>query len=295
MKIPSSADNPRHGVLLLYLGLALLSINGILSKTIPLDAFSITQLRSLIAIGGFYCVYRISRVPLRVSSLKILVGIYGLGLLMGVHWGTFFHAMQISTVAVGILALFSYPMITILLEPLFTHKRLARRDLFFGMMVLVGLLIMVWQDLLAGVSGQVLAGAAWGVFSALLFSLRNLLQKYFFAQIPSGTLMFHQLIAIAVLFLPFIRITPVLQMSAPGWWLLVFLGLFGTAAAHTLYSASLKTLAAKTVSLIGCLQPVVSILLAWLIIQEAPSLSVVFGGAIILFVAIIESGFRRGR
>lgn len=287
-----SSGQPARGLLPLYLGLTLLSLNGLFAKLIPLDAFSITQMRSVIAIGGFYLFCRAYRVPLRVTNIRHLAGIYGLGLVMGVHWGTFFHAMQISTVAVGILALFSYPMITILLEPIFTRRRLEIRDLASGILVMVGLLIMVWQDLGVGFSGSILQGAAWGVFSALLFSLRNLCQKYFFASVPSGTLMFHQLVAIALLFLPFVNLSATRVLSGYDWLLLVMLGLLGTAAAHTLYTVSLKLLAAKTVSLVGCMQPVVSILLAWIIIQEAPSVAVVIGGAIILLVAVAESVVR---
>ena len=177
---PVSPDSAR-GILILYLGLTLLSLNGLFAKLIPLDAFSITQLRSFVAIGGFCLFCRLFGMPLRVKSGKQLLGIYGLGVVMGVHWGTFFHAMQISTVAVGILALFSYPMITILLEPLFTRNRLSARDVFSGILVLVGLVIMVWEDLGGGLSGNIVQGAFWGVFSALLFSLRNLCQKYYFA------------------------------------------------------------------------------------------------------------------
>lgn len=289
MAVSSTSPTPPHGIFLLYIGLTLLSLNGLFAKLIPLDAFSMTQLRSIIAIGGFYLFCRLFRMPLRVKSFKQLLAIYGLGLVMGVHWGTFFHAMQISTVAVGILALFSYPMITILLEPLFAHRRLLARDVLSGILVLVGLLLMVWQDLGGGLSGHMLQGAAWGVFSALLFSLRNLCQKYYFAATPSSTLMFHQLIAIAILFIPFVDLAATRTLNVQDWWLLLLLGFLGTAAAHTLYTASLKILAAKTVSLVGCMQPVVSILLAWIILRETPSVAVVAGGSIILFVAIAES------
>lgn len=289
MSASSSSPVPPRGILLLYVGLTLLSLNGLFAKLIPLDAFSMTQLRSLIAIGGFYLFCRLFRMPLRVKNFRQLLAIYGLGLVMGVHWGTFFHAMQVSTVAVGILALFSYPMITILLEPLFARCRLSARDVFSGIFVLVGLLIMVWQDLGGGLSGNILQGALWGVFSALLFSLRNLCQKYYFAATPSSTLMFHQLVAIAILFVPFVDVATTRMLNAQDWLLLILLGFLGTAAAHTLYTASLKLLAAKTVSLVGCMQPVVSILLAWLILSEKPSVAVVVGGAIILFVAMAES------
>ncbi|HMB15602.1 MAG TPA: DMT family transporter [Pelovirga sp.] len=294
MTSPPTSQDPARGLLLLYVGLTLLSLNGLFAKLIPLDAFSMTQLRSIIAIGGFYLFCRLFRMPLRVQSFKQLLGIYGLGLVMGVHWGTFFHAMQISTVAVGILALFSYPMITILLEPLFTRSRLSVRDVFSGLLVLVGLLIMVWQDISGGMSGNILQGAFWGVLSALLFSLRNLCQKYYFTTTPSSALMFHQLVAIALLFVPFVDLSTVRLLNPYDWLLLVLLGFLGTAAAHTLYTVSLKRLAAKTVSLVGCMQPVVSILLAWLILREAPSVAVMIGGAIVLIVAIAESLVRSG-
>jgi drug/metabolite transporter (DMT)-like permease len=285
---PTSPDSAR-GILLLYIGLTLLSLNGLFAQLIPLDAFSMTQLRSLVAIGGFYLFCRLFKMPLRVRGVRQLLGIYGLGVVMGVHWGTFFHSMQISTVAVGILALFSYPMITILLEPLFTRSRLSARDVFSGILVLVGLLIMVWEDIGGGLSGNILQGACWGVLSALLFSLRNLCQKYFFAATPSSALMFHQLVAIALLFIPFVDLPATLLFHPSDWLLLVLLGFFGTAAAHTLYTVSLKLLAAKTVSLVGCMQPVVSILLAWIVLREVPSVAVVIGGSIVLVVAIAES------
>ncbi|MBD1401363.1 DMT family transporter [Pelovirga terrestris] len=289
MAAPPIPSDSGRGILLLYVGLTLLSLNGLFAKLIPLDAFSITQLRSLVAIGGFYLFCRFFGMPLGVQSVKQLLGIYGLGVVMGVHWGTFFHAMQISTVAVGILALFSYPMITILLEPIFTRSRLSTRDVFSGLLVLVGLLIMVWEDLGGGLSGNILQGAFWGVFSALLFSLRNLCQKYYFAATPSSALMFHQLVAIALLFIPVVDLSTTRLLGPYDWLLLVLLGFLGTAAAHTLYTVSLKLLAAKTVSLIGCMQPVVSILLAWIILREVPSVAVLIGGSIVLIVAIAES------
>lgn len=289
MSASSSSPVPARGILFLYVGLTLLSLNGLFAKLIPLDAFSITQLRSLIAIGGFYLFCRLFRMSLRIKCFKQLLAIYGLGLVMGVHWGTFFHAMQISTVAVGILALFSYPMITILLEPFFARCRLSARDVFSGILVLVGLLIMVWQDLDGGLSGNILQGVIWGVFSALLFSLRNLCQKYYFAAIPSSTLMFHQLVAIALLLLPFVDLSTASLLNTHDWLLLVLLGFLGTAVAHTLYTASLKLLAAKTVSLVGCMQPVVSILLAWILLREVPSVAVIAGGSLVLVVAIAES------
>ncbi len=112
-----------HGLLVLYIAVFLLSLNGLFAKLIPLDALSITQLRSVIAVFGFLAFGLVRKRKLRVKNLKQQFGVAFLGgLLLGLHWITFFHAMQVSTVAIGMLSLFSFPIMTILLEPLFNKK-----------------------------------------------------------------------------------------------------------------------------------------------------------------------------
>ncbi len=281
-----------YGLLYIYCAVFLLALNGLFAKLIPLDALSITGLRSFIAAWGLISFGVLGRRSFRLGSFRRYSCVYALGILLGIHWATFFHAMQVSTVAVGMLSLFSFPIMTILLEPLFNKNRLAPRDIFAGVMVLVGLAVMVSQDL-GDLNGSVVTGAFWGVCSALLFALRNLLQKYCFNDVPSDRLMFHQVIAVALIFLPFVDSQQVFAMESIGWGKLILLGLLSTAGAHTLYAASLKLLPAKSVALIGCLQPVVASFLAWLVVREIPQFSVLLGGGIILSVAMYESLHKR--
>jgi len=48
------------------------------------------------------------KLPSKKDSLLIVFT----GLLTGVHWVTFFHAIQISTVAIAILSLYTFPIMT---------------------------------------------------------------------------------------------------------------------------------------------------------------------------------------
>jgi drug/metabolite transporter (DMT)-like permease len=89
--------------------------------------------------------------------------------------------------------------------------------------------------------------------------------------------------------LPFIDISKISLMSSTNWTVLLMLGVLSTATAHTLLTYSLKQLPAKSVALIGCSQPLIASILAWLVMQEIPQLSVAIGGGIILSVAIYES------
>jgi len=283
----------RLGLPALYLAIFLLSLTGLFAKLIALDAVSIIQLRSLVAAAGLASVMAARKRRLRLGGVGTYVGVYGLGLVLGLHWVTFFHAMQVSSVAVGMLAMFTFPVITILLEPLFSNKKLTAGDLFAGLVVLAGLGIMVGPGL-ADLRQPVTLGVLFGVVSALLFALRNLLQKYFFAGESSDGLIFHQVIAIALMLALFVDFPRVQALNLTGVGKILLLGILSTAMAHTLLAFSLKQLPAKSVALIQCLQPLVAAVLAWYVVDERPGLTVLVGGGMILSVAAYES-FKKTR
>ncbi|PLX94879.1 MAG: EamA family transporter [Desulfuromonas sp.] len=278
----------RVGLPSLYLSIFLLSLTGLFAKLIPLDATSIIQLRSVVAAAGLALYIALQKRSFKLSRKRTYIGVYGLGILLGLHWVTFFHAMQISTVAVGMLAMFTFPVVTILLEPLFTQNRIKAGDVFAGITVLVGLTIMVGADL-TDLKKPVTLGVISGTSSAILFALRNLLQKYRFDGESSDSLMLHQVIAVALMLAVFVDYPRVESLEAVSFLKIFLLGIFSTATAHTLLVFSLKQLPAKTVALIQCLQPLIAAVLAWLVVGEIPGLSVLLGGSVILSVATYES------
>jgi drug/metabolite transporter (DMT)-like permease len=276
------------GLPALYVAIFLLALTGLFAKLIPLDATSIIQLRGVVAASALALFALLQKNSLRLSSRRCYLGVYALGVLLGIHWVTFFHAMQVSTVAVGMLAMFSFPIITIILEPLFTKQGWKISDLIAVLVTLAGLSVMLLQGQTdPGVS--ISSGVLWGVLSALLFALRNLFQKYSFPQYRSDSLMFHQVVAVGLVLLPFIDYPRVLNMEGAGFLKIVLLGIFSTAGAHTLLVYSLKQIPAKSVALISCLQPVIAAILAWLVVHETPGPMIILGGLTVLSVAVYES------
>ncbi len=286
----------KHGLSILYVAVFLLSLNGLFSKLIPLDAVSVTQLRSVMAAIALLCFALLRKRAWRLKGLKEYAGVYFVGVILGLHWVSFYHAMQISTVAIGMLSLFTYPVITVFLEPLFTKNKIKLADIIAAIMVFSGIVIMVGDDL-TQFDSAAMQGAFWGVISAFLFSIRNLIQKYKHANVSSDGLILHQVIAIAVILLLFVDVGSVASLETNDWILLVVLGSISTAMAHSLLSFSLKSLPAKSIAMISCLQPLSAALFAWLILGEVPTQGIVIGGLIIVSVAFYESvshvGLRR--
>lgn len=317
------------GLLALYTSIILLGLNGLFAKLIPLDAITITQLRSCIAFVALVLLLKIQRQSLGLGSFRVLMGVLCLGALLGLHWVTYFKAMQTATVAVGMLALFSYPVVTVIIEPFFkwycstpkgesaergraqvnpsqinisqtSRYWPSTRDILAALLVFVGIALMVVDDVSAffvppesgegGVDTSfMLQGALWGVLSAVLFAFRNTAQKYFYADISSAKLMLYQVLAIAVMLSPFSSMEDGVNMPQKGWLNILALGVISTAAAHTFLSLSLKRLPAKSVAMISCLTPLVGGTLAWLFLGEVPSFTIFAGGALILAVACYES------
>jgi len=196
--------------------------------------------------------------------------------------------MQISTVAIGMLSLFTYPIITVLIEPFFTKTNLQRTDIIAGVVVLLGVFVMVKDDI-SSFDSNAVQGVFWGVISAFLFSMRNLLQKYYYPDVSSDRLMLHQVIAISFMLLFFVDVDCFNLLQNTDWLTLVLLGVVSTATGHTLLSFSLKHLPAKSIAMISCLQPVFATLFAWLLLSEIPTSAVILGGMIIVSVAVYES------
>lgn len=272
----------------MYAATLLLAINGLFSKVIPLDAVSQTSLRSFFAALTMAIVLIIMGRGITLPTKRDIVGVYGLGVLMGLHWVTFFHAMQISTVAVGMLALFSFPVLTVLIEPFFSKNKLHGPDIVAAIILFLGLLVMASPKLLEPQS-NLLQGIAWGVLSALIFVFRNLLQKYHYLHISSDRLMLHQLIMIVIMLVLFLDVKGALAMTPMSWATVVFMGIFTTAVAHTILVSSYKHLSAKTVAMISSMQTPIAAVLAWWLLGEALTWNVTVGGAMIVSVAMYES------
>jgi drug/metabolite transporter (DMT)-like permease len=208
-----------------------------------------------------------------------------LGILLAAHWVSYFYAMQVSSVAIGVIALYTYPVITVFLEPLFHGERPHIIDIMSSIAVLFGIYLIVPDFSL---DNSVTIGVLSGVFSALMMSLRNIMQRRYFSAYAASHALFYQTFVVALV-LYFFSDTAVASIAESQWWLLLLLGVAFTALPHTLFANALLHLKAKTVSLIACVQVVYAAIFAAVILGEWLTWNVVAGGLIVLSAAMYES------
>jgi drug/metabolite transporter (DMT)-like permease len=241
--------------------------------------------RAFLAAIFIYIFIRFKKISLKIDSKHDLFTFILSALFMGAHWITYFYALKFSNVALGMLSLFTYPVITALLEPLFFKVKLNPFHIFLGLIVLLGIYILAPDFDLQ--SGQV-KGILLGVLSALFYSLRLLLLKKFTDKYHGSMLMFYQISILSIVMLPvvFMMDTSGIQTQFTA---VLLLALLTTAIGHTLFLQSLKYFSVGTASIISSIQPIFGIIIAYIFLNEIPTWNTFWGGALILSTVVIES------
>lgn len=263
----------------------LLGATALFSKIIPLTAIDITFGRSIVAFIVLALIVKLSGASLRLSRPRDYLIALALGCLMSAHWVTYFAAMQFSSVSVGMIALFTFPVIAVLLEPFFEGIRLVWQDLASALVVFIGILFIVPE---ISLENDVTLGILVGIGSAFLYALRNLFHRKFFSHYTGAHAMTYQTLVIFLSLLLFVS-DDMFSASMETYMWLAVLGTFLTALPHALIATSLKHLRVKTFSLVACMQPFYGVILAIFVLDETPNWQTFLGGALVIAAAIYET------
>ena len=255
------------------------------AKLIKLPAFQITGLRSVPAVLCLVGVLYLSRQGYALRAGRDYAWVLLSGLALVAHWVTYFKSIQLSTVAIGILSLHVYPVMTALVEPLFFKERFHPIDLLMTVAVLAGIGIMVPEFTW---SSQTTQGILWGILSAAFWTARNLLSRQLVRSYSGLKVMVYQLGVCVLVPLPWV-VWSGQPVSPQAWGQLALLGVVFTALPHTLFTNSLQHLTSRTVSVIATLLPIYGGVLAALVLNEIPAARTLIGGAIVIAVVFYET------
>jgi drug/metabolite transporter (DMT)-like permease len=183
------------------------------------------------------------------------------------------------------LSLFTFPVITALLEPLFFKMKLDSQQIFLGIIVLIGIYFLL-PDF--DFKNDYTKGVLVGVVSAFFYALRNIVLKKQLVIYQPTMLMFYQLLFLSFLLWPVLFMFDTTNISIP-WPSILTLAILTTAMGHTFFVVSLKNFSPSTVGIFSSIQPVYGIILAYFLLGEIPSSNIIIGGFLILTTVGLES------
>ena len=279
--------------ILMHFIIFLWGFTGILGKLIHKDALHIVWYRTLIAFValGLFLLYLGK--DLRLTK-KMAPKVIGVGLIVAIHWMTFYYSIQLSTASLAILCLSTTTLHVSWLEPLVMNKKFSLRQLLMGLVVISGISF-VSLDF----SGQELLALFFGLFSALCAAFFSVFNAKLSEETSAEQLTFYEMIAafalVSIVLLGLGKLNASdLSLTLSDFYWLLFLGVICTSFAFLATIIIVRKLGAFTVSLNINLEPIYTILLAIVLLNEHKSLSTNFylGAAIIVLVLLINGLIR---
>jgi drug/metabolite transporter (DMT)-like permease len=217
------------------------------------------------------------------------------GLLIALHWITFFHAIHVSNVSIT-LSIFSLgAFFASLLEPLFYGRKVLWYEVFFGLIIIAGL------GMIMNVEVNYLEGMIYALVSIILGVLFTLMNGKLIEDHDSSVISFYEFIAgvffISLYFLYQNKFSlDFFVLTFNNWLLILILASICTAYAFTASVKVMEKLSPYTVMLTTNLEPVYGIILAYFIIGGKEKMSVSFYiGAVIILITVILNGIIKHR
>lgn len=222
-------------------------------------------------------------------SLGLLVAI---GVCFGVHWITYFEAIQRSSASLGLLALCTYGIHVSWMGALFSDRRPSRHDWVGVLLSAIG----AWVCLPSPATNQgAFIGFLLGMTSAVFYAALPLLHQRV-AHVPHGPRAVAQFGIAWLLFLPAVPLQN-WNLSAQSWIVLGILGVFCTFVAHNLWISITTEVRPATSGLLYYLTIPVTMLLEATVLDAPPSPRQWLGAGLVLTGSayVFWMGVRAGR
>jgi drug/metabolite transporter (DMT)-like permease len=275
----------RQAFFKLHLSIFLFGFTAILGALIELDEPAIVWYRIVLTTLGFFFVFKFRFPAVRKSDAFRLTGT---GLLLAMHWLTFFGAIKVGTVSLTLVCISSSTFFTAVLEPLFRKRRLSKAELFLGVAVAAGVYVMFSVDAASWLC------AVLAIASALFAALYSVINKFLVERIPPNTLNFYEIGASGVVMTFLIPLYFVYGSGKwiPGWTdvlMLAALSFVCTNWAYNMSMSALKKISAFNYVLAVNLEPVYGVLMAAVFLGEYKQFSERFlAGAFIVLASVFS-------
>ncbi len=269
----------------LHFAIFLVGITGLLAKLMSSSVLFIVFGRVMFAAIALGIFLKYRKMPIWPKSLRDGLGFLLIGFLLALHWYAFFYSIQLSTVALGLLTMMTFPVFTTILEPFFFKAKLGARDVVIAIMCGVG----VWLVAPIGIGDldpKYAAGAMWGVAAGLLISLVLLMNKKYVQRYSAINVTFYQCAVAFILTLPLFLWSGE-QIILSDWIYVIFNGVICTALAHSLFIFSSRVLSAQVVSITAIMELFYGAILAYLILGETLEGNMLAGGVLIVFASYL--------
>ncbi|MBV4419229.1 DMT family transporter [Clostridium tyrobutyricum] len=278
-------EEKNKSLLKIHLSVFLFGLSGLFGKLISLPSTVIVFGRVFFSSIFLFIILIYFKKNILLKQKKDYFYIILMGIILAIHWTTFFKAIQVSTIAIALLTFSTFPVFITFIEPYFFKDKIKLWDIISAIITFLGIIFIVPKFQL---TNNLTQGALWGMLSGFAYAILSMLNRKYVQQYSSLVISFYEQLIAAVVLIPFLFFQKH-DFTVNNIILLILLGVVFTAISHSLFINGLKYTRAQTASIISSLEPVYAIVFAAFILQEMPSLREIVGGIIILGIALYST------
>lgn len=261
----------------------LLGTTGLFGRWISISSVGITFGRVVFSSVALFLFCKWRNEDIRFKSRKDGWKFLCAGVLLAIHWISFFESVKLASVAVCTITFATFPLFLTFLEPLVFKTKLTLKNVLLATLVVIGICITAWGT---QTGSEHFMGFIAGFISAISYAFLQLFNKSFTIHGYNGTVIsMYEQVVVAIVLLPVAFVTRI-QPTMTDIILIIVLGLFCTAVSHTTLISSMRVLPAQLVGICNSMETVYSIFLAFVLLHEAPSVNEVIGAIIVTIVVI---------
>jgi drug/metabolite transporter (DMT)-like permease len=258
----------------------------ILGKLITLPALPLVWWRMLLVVAALLLMPKVWR-GLKAMPWRLRFAYAGIGVLVSLHWLTFYAAIKLANASVGATCIALGPVFLSLIEPWIARRKFDPRELLIGVAVVPGVAMVV-----GGVPVSMRLGIAVGTLSALLVALFSSYNKRLVEhgdpltvtciELGTGTIFLTLLAPL----LP--HVGPAFMLPSTHDALLLLLLSFGcTLLPFALALVALRHMSAFGTQMVTNLEPVYAIVLAIVLLGEQRQLDGWFYAGVAVILAAV--------
>jgi drug/metabolite transporter (DMT)-like permease len=280
----------------LHLIIFIWGFTAILGKLIEADAFILVWYRVLIAAVSLWLLLFLLKRNRKIDNPKDSWRTIGVGAIVALHWLTFFLSIKYSTASLTIICLATTTIHVAWLEPLVMKRAFLWSELTLGVLIIGGIYLIANQ----GTQEGLVIGMSLGLLSALLAALFSVFNQKLVQTVSPSKITLYEMFSAAALMTFFLIFTERfsfdrLNISLSDTLLLLFLGVVCTSIAFLITIEIQKLLGAFTVTLSINMEPIYTLGLAALILNEHQELNYTFyiGASVIVFAVFGNAFLKR--
>lgn len=262
---------------------------GIFIRAIPYPSSFVAFVRGTVGFAVILLVMLLKRQKSDRKAIKENFLLLALsGIFIGINWVALFESYRYTTVATATLCYYMAPMFVIMVSPFVLGERLTVKKAVCVLTALFGMVLV--SGVFEANRGEIqLKGIVYGLIAAAFYASVMIINKKM-TDIPAFDKTYLQLLfaaAVVAVYNIFTVDASSLSADSKHILLLLFVGVFHTGFAYTLYFGSMKSMKAQSIAILSYIDPVFALILSAVILKEQMSLFGIIGAVMVLGAAFV--------